>query len=83
MTSAPTVVAAYYGDIMLCYNGTLPSNEHNACTVSNAPYTYFAVNLNASKGAVGSMLWMEHISPASRQLHCRTGGVDPVNSCLP
>jgi hypothetical protein len=60
MTSAPTVVVAYGGDIMLCYNGTLPNTGSPSTfgrPISSDPYTYFAVNLNASKGAVGSVLW--------------------------
>jgi hypothetical protein len=57
-----TVVVAYGGDIMLCYNGTLPTGDSPSTfgrPISSAPYTYFAVNLNSSKGAIGSVLWRE------------------------
>jgi hypothetical protein len=55
-----TVVAAYSNDIMLCYNGTLPNSGSPSTfgrEISSAPYTYFAVNLNASKGTLGNVLW--------------------------
>jgi hypothetical protein len=50
MTSTPTVVGAIPGDIMLLYNGTLPSQGATFMgTLGFNPYTYFAINLNASK----------------------------------
>jgi len=56
-----TVIATYYNDMLLCYNGTLPNGGAPAANgpISSSPYTYFAVNLNASKGTVGSILWMQ------------------------
>jgi len=63
MPNNPTIIAAYYGDLMLCYNGTLPSSGFRTSVISTAPYTYFAVNLNASKGTVGSILWMKNFDP--------------------
>jgi hypothetical protein len=57
----PSILAAFYGDILLCRNGSYPSNIG---PTGNLPYNYFAVNLNASKGAVGSILWMNTVQPA-------------------
>lgn len=77
MTSNPTVVAAWYGDIMLCYNGTLPNSGFTGFggnPVIQNPYTYFAVNLNASKGTVGSILWMKTYSPAIANITVLQGG---------
>ncbi len=76
-----TIVEAYYNDIMLCYNGTLPSTGANfffGATETYAPYTYFAVNLNPDKGAVGSILWMKTVTP-TKNATVILGGVDPVN----
>ena len=42
---APSMVQAFYNDILLCRNGSYP-----ALGDTGAPYTYFALNLNASKG---------------------------------
>ena len=69
----PTVIAGYYGDILLCYNYTLPS------LTSSASYTYFAVQLNATKGAVGSILWTKTYDAPSGNITVVKGGVDPVN----
>jgi len=49
---APSAVMAFYNDILLCRNGSYP-----ALGDTGAPYTYFAVNLNASKGPIGQVLW--------------------------
>jgi hypothetical protein len=73
-----TIVAAKYGDGILCYNGTLPSNGENMLfsTVSQAPYTYFFVNLNASKGAIGSVRWWKTLQPPANNYTVVSEGVD-------
>ena len=58
---SPSIVAAFYGDILLCRNGSYPSS---VAPTGNNPYNYFAVNLNASKGALGSVLWWNTVQPA-------------------
>ncbi|NLF89649.1 PQQ-binding-like beta-propeller repeat protein [Candidatus Bathyarchaeota archaeon] len=50
--NAPSIIASFYNDILLCRNGSYP-----AVGDAGAPYTYFAVNLNASKGPIGQVLW--------------------------
>jgi hypothetical protein len=55
-TTSFTVLATYYNDFMLCYNGTMPTS-----TVLNSEYTYFLVNLNEDKGDIGDVLWMNTI----------------------
>ena len=79
MPNNPTFFAAYYGDLMLGYNGTLPASGHRTSPISTAPYTYFAVNLNASKGAVGSILWMKNYNPIIQNITVIQGANDPVN----
>jgi hypothetical protein len=79
MTSSVTQIAAFAGDIMLCYNGTLPNGGSPAsfgAPLSSTPYTYFAVNLNASKGTVGSVLWSNTISAPANNITVFAGGVD-------
>jgi hypothetical protein len=64
MTPAPTVQAANYGDMMLLRSGNLPSGfAANRNGADQSPYTYFAVNLNASKGEVGSIIWTKTYDP--------------------
>ncbi len=58
---SPAIVAAFYGDMLLCRNGSYPSS---LAPTGNLPYNYFAVNLNASKGAIGSVLWWNTVQPA-------------------
>jgi hypothetical protein len=80
MTTPITVVQAYYNDIMLCYNGTLPSSGSPFMgTFGYQPYTYFAVNLNASKGTLGSILWTKTYNPPPGNVTVLEAGVDPVN----
>ena len=79
-----TVIAAHYNDIMICRNGSYSSlsgvqqNVSNVISPTIANWTYFAINLNASKGTVGSILWR---SPVYSQVNDRTitfGGADPT-----
>jgi outer membrane protein assembly factor BamB len=74
MTLAPTVIAARYGDVMICRNGSLPSMGLALSAVSTTPYTYFAVNLNASKATLGSILWMKTYNPPAGNLTIFQGG---------
>jgi len=81
MAGRPTVVAAWYNDIMLCYNGSLPSSGFmgfGELPIVQEPYTYFAVNLNASKGAVGSVLWRKTYNPPVENITVIEAGADPV-----
>jgi hypothetical protein len=79
--SSATVIAAYYDDMMLCYNGSLPAGYATLtfAAASSAPYTYFGVQLDASEGSVGSMLWMKTYDAPSGNITVTLGGVDPVN----
>ena len=80
MSSAPTVVAAYDEDIMLCYSGILPTGDSPSTfgrPISDDPYTYFAVNLNPSKGALGSVLWEKTYQAPSGGITVFISGADP------
>ncbi len=73
MTPAPVIVAINYGDIMLCRSGNLPTGFAATGTgTQQAPYTYFAVNLNKTVGAFGSILWTKTYTPPA-------GNVSVVN----
>ncbi len=84
MTQNPSIVTLRYGDMMICRNGSYPNlsgvtqNVSNTISLTSANWTYFAVNLNASKGAIGSILWW---SPTYTSLQDKTltyGGADPT-----
>jgi hypothetical protein len=72
VTPAPTIVAGWAGDRVILRSGTTPS------ATSQTPYTYYAVNLNASNGAVGSMLWSKTLQPPAGNITVSYSG--PANS---
>jgi outer membrane protein assembly factor BamB len=64
LSRAPTVLATNYGDAMLCLDGSLPQGFKGTSTGEpQLPYTIMAVNLDASRGAVGSILWQKTYDP--------------------
>ncbi len=72
-----TILAAFYGNMLLCRNGTYPTiSPSSVPTATWAPYTYFAVNLNASRGAIGSILWMQTYNPPPGNLTVIFAGAD-------
>ncbi len=74
-----TVISAFYNDVLICENGTLPGLATGGFgTTSSAPYTYFAVNLNASRGAIGSVLWWNTLPAPPGNVSVLAGGADPV-----
>jgi hypothetical protein len=77
MALTPTVAAANFGDVMLCRNGSLPSGfAATGSGASQGPYTYFAVNLNASKGSIGQILWMKNYNPPAGNITVNSQAVD-------
>ena len=76
-TNPLSIVAANYGDAMLCRNGSLPQGyKGTSVGQPQLPYTMFLVNLNASKGAVGSVLWMKTYDPPAGNITMAAGAVD-------
>jgi hypothetical protein len=75
-----SIVAANTGDIMLCRNGSLPTGYATTTTgYPQLPYTMFAVNLNASRGAIGSILWMKNYNPPAGNITLQQSAVDYQN----
>jgi outer membrane protein assembly factor BamB len=68
------VVCAFLNDVMICRNGSLPTSGLALSGISTTPYTYFAVNLNSSKGAIGSILWMKTYDPPADNINVFPGG---------
>ena len=54
LPSGSAIEAAVYNDVLLVRNGTLPSAPSYTYTESVG---FSAINLNSSKGAIGSLLW--------------------------
>ncbi len=71
------VLATDYGDAMLCENGTLPTGFKGTSTgYPQLPYTLELVNLNATVGPIGSILWMQTYNPPAGNLTMAFGAVD-------
>ncbi len=78
MSSSPSILGAIYGDILLCRSGSYPSLTNIQEGSTYTGYTYFAVNLNASKGTIGSILWSKDVSnPANGVTTISYAGLDP------
>ena len=72
-TGSPSTVYGAYNDILILRNGSLPTYS------TQIPYTYFAVNLNSSKGTVGSILWTKTYNPPAGNVTVVAGGIDKHN----
>jgi hypothetical protein len=72
-----SILAVKCGDVMLCRNGSLPVGfGANRQGYPQLPYTYFTVNLNASKGPIGSVLWTKTYEPPAGSITVLQGAVD-------
>jgi hypothetical protein len=74
--NALTVGAVDYGDMMLCYTKLPVGFGATNTGSSQAPWTIYAVNLNASVGAIGSLLWDKTYTPPSGNLTVSFSGAD-------
>ncbi len=69
----PLAVTCYYA-WKATFQECLPSLD--GPTPVTSPYTYFAINLNPSKGAIGSILWSNAVQPPSGNLTVGYNGAD-------
>jgi hypothetical protein len=77
-TTNPFMLAAYYNDMIIFRDGSLPGlTLAGFGPNSQAPYRYFAVNLNPSRGQVGSILWTKTYGPPAGNLTVLQGVVNP------
>jgi len=64
---------------MVLRNGALPTSGLALSGISATPYTYFAVNLNSSKGTIGSVLWTKTYDPPADNINVFPGGFDQAS----
>ena len=76
LKTAPTIDAAFYNNMLICNNGTLPSALASFSNPSTTPYTLFAINLN-SASTIGSVQWRNTITPTAN-LTTTFAGADPT-----
>ena len=77
LTITPTIVAAWTGNMAILVSGSMP-----ALGGSQTPYTYYAVNMNSSNGAVGTLLWSNTLQPPPGNVTVSYSGPssgDPTN----
>jgi hypothetical protein len=81
-TTTPIILQAFPDNMLICESGSFPVGfaAINGLTGGQlqSPYTYFAINLNASKGSVGSILWTQTITPPPGNLTISYVGADPT-----
>ena len=77
LSPAPAIVAVNYGDMMLCRSGSLPTGFAATGTgTQQGPYTYLGVNLNASKGQIGNVMWTKTYTPPAGNVSVVSEPVD-------
>ncbi len=67
---------ANYNDMILCHKGAFASGGDRFSPASWTPYTYFAINLDSSKGAIGSLRWEKLINAPAGNISTNFGGCD-------
>ncbi|MGA3289724.1 MAG: PQQ-binding-like beta-propeller repeat protein [Candidatus Bathyarchaeia archaeon] len=80
LPSPITLVGGIYGNILLCYSGTLPSigNALFFGGLSDTPYTYVGININEQSG-LGAEVWHNQVTPPADNITVLEAGIDPVN----
>jgi outer membrane protein assembly factor BamB len=77
--TTPAILAAFYNNMLLCMRGTYPGVPSSfGGPGSWAPYTYVGINLDATEGQVGSVLWSNEVSAPSGNLTVYYAGADPT-----
>jgi outer membrane protein assembly factor BamB len=76
-----TQVAGITNDVLLCYNGSLPSTGATSFigSVGSAPYTYFTLNINGASSSLGQNIWHQTLNPPANNITVLEDGIDPVN----
>jgi hypothetical protein len=75
-------VYAFYNNMLILRNGSMPSliggTTFGATGGIFTPYEYIAVNLNPSKGPIGSVLWTNTVQPPPNNSTVVNGPADPT-----
>ena len=83
MTNTLTVSTQYYNDIMLCNNGTLPSDAPSVfmgtCNFSHIHILRSQPQRITTRLQIGDILWMKTYDPPANNKTVIFAGVDPVN----
>jgi outer membrane protein assembly factor BamB len=69
---------AFLGNMVICHSGAMPAGASLFSQASWTPYTYFAINLNETRGPLGEILWTNTVQPAPNNVTVSIGPADPV-----
>jgi outer membrane protein assembly factor BamB len=72
----PSIQEAFCNNELIGTIGTLPAGSSIFGGGSWAPYSYFGVNLNASKGTIGSVMWTKTYNAPAGNITVEWGGAD-------
>jgi hypothetical protein len=78
LTQASSIVDIVKGNMLLGMSGSYPAGPSLFAFASWSPYTYFAVNLNATKGATGTVLWTNTVQAPANNITVSYIGADPT-----
>jgi hypothetical protein len=81
LSNPVSVLAVFPNNMMLVRYGIYPTLSDNSLTgivSSQNPYTYYAINLNASKAQIGSILWQKTYNAPAGNITVTFGGADPT-----
>jgi hypothetical protein len=76
-TAPPSLLEAFTENMVLGMVGFYPGPPSLFGPGSWSPYTYFAVNINATEGAIGSILWKNTVQAPAGNITVEWGGADP------
>jgi hypothetical protein len=66
---------------MLVRYGSYPilsDNSLNGIVSIQSPYTYYGINLNATRGTIGNVLWQQTYNAPPGNYSITFGGADPT-----
>jgi len=78
MASASSIVDAFTNNMILGISGSYPGVASAFGGGGSSPYTYFGINLDASKGAVGSILFTNTVQAPAGNITVSYAGADPT-----
>ncbi len=78
MPSTSSIVEAFTNNMLIGMSGSYPGVAGAFGGGSSSPYTYFAVNLNETKGTIGSIIWTNTVQPPAGNITVSYAGADPA-----
>jgi hypothetical protein len=78
MSASPSIVDAFTNNMLLGMSGSYPGVAGSFSAGGSSPYTYFGVNLNVSKGSIGTILFTNTVQPPAGNITVSYAGADPA-----